>query len=54
MSDNVNVNDYSEKTVKEKRKFPKKNVIILSALILLQIILALAAIFYRESPLDII
>ena len=46
--------DYSRETILKKRKFPKKNAIILGVLVLIQILLAVAALLYKETPLDII
>ena len=49
---NVDTNDYSEETIRAKRKLPKKNIIILSILVVVQIGLILGAILYKEQPID--
>ena len=49
---NVDVNDYSEATVKAKRKFPKKNILFLSIIVVVQIVFVLVGVLYVEKPDD--
>ena len=48
----VDKNDYSAETVKAKRKFPKKNVILLSILVVIQVAFVLVGVLYVETPDD--
>ena len=49
---NVDTNDYSEATIRAKRKFPKKNIIILTILLIVQVALISCAVLYDEQPID--
>ena len=48
----VDKNDYSEATVKAKRKLPKRNIIILSILVVIQIALVLVSVWCIAAPDD--
>jgi multisubunit Na+/H+ antiporter MnhB subunit len=46
--------DFSEETVKKKRKFPKSNLALLIVFAVLQVLLILFAIVYQPKPQDVI
>lgn len=50
----VDKNDYSEEIVRAKRSFPKRNIVFLSILVVLQVVFVLVGVLYVETPDDII
>ena len=46
--------DFSDKTIKRRRTFPKGKVILLTVLVILQVLCVLGIVLYRTKPQDII
>ena len=49
---NLDTNVYSESVIKAKRTLPKRNIIILSIIVVIQIAILLFAALYKEKPID--